>query len=119
MQQPGLVPRSQPIDDYRQQLDLVPVVQLLNPIAEQRHERPDSIAERRQAARADVVDSAFRDHERALPVVVAVDHHEDDAGVEIADQSFRVRALSRNPHPQDVNGRAEVLDGQACLRAHD
>src|ERR671931_186194 len=50
-QQPGLVPRSQPIDDDGQQPDLVPVVQLLDAIAEKRHEGSEPVAERRQSAR--------------------------------------------------------------------
>ena len=48
-----------------------------------RSHRPARGGPTRQSARVDVVDAAFRDHERALPVVVAVDHHEDDTRVEV------------------------------------
>ena len=55
----------------------------------------------------------------ALPVVAAVEHHEDAAGVEAAERSAsRIARPARQAHPQHVDRRAEVAAPRspACSR---
>ena len=58
----------------------------------------------------DLVDASLRDDEPALPVLAAVDQHEDPAAIEPADRLSRRRRAARQPHPEDVDRGTDVLD---------
>src|SRR6185437_16299377 len=62
--------------------------------------------------------AALRDDEGALPIVAAVDHHQDAAGVEAAQRLRQVAGLLGQAHPQDIDGRAEIIALEAGLVAH-
>ena len=80
---PGRYQRSQPVDRDGEELDLVPVRELADPVGEQRHECATVCAKAAAGRRASHrLDGALRDHVAALPVVAAIDQHEDAAGLE-------------------------------------
>ena len=55
---------------------------LVDPVAQVGSETRDLLLESRQATGTDIVKPAFRDHEGALPIIFAVEHHKDAAGVD-------------------------------------
>ena len=61
---------------------------------------------------------ALRDHERALPVISAIEHHEDAAGVDPAQGLFRIGRAARQPHPQHIHRRPEIEGLEPGFRAH-
>ena len=54
----------------------------VDPVAQVGSEARDLLPQSRQATSTDLVEPAFRDHEGALPVIFAVEHHKDAAGVD-------------------------------------
>ena len=81
-QKPGPVPRAQAIHRYAQQLDIGPIPQLVDPVPQVGSEARDLLTQRRQTTSMDLVEPAFGDHVGALPVIFAVEHHKDAAGVD-------------------------------------
>jgi hypothetical protein len=65
-----------------QQLHIGPLLELADPVAQIGSEASDLLAQSRQPTSTDLVEPAFRDHEGALPVIFAVEHHKDAAGVD-------------------------------------
>ena len=62
-------------------------------------------------------EAAFGDDEGALPIIAAVEHDEQAAGLDAAETACRPRALGE-AHPQHVHRRAEILDFEAGEVAH-
>ena len=119
-QQPGPLPVAQPVDLHGQQLHVVPVVRARRR-GRARNGASLAIAARgTPAGRARGISSMppFRDDERALPVVAAVEHDEHVPASTSAERSLADRRRARKPHPEHVHRRAEVLDGRPGLRAH-
>src|SRR6185369_13036914 len=81
-QQPRAVPRSQTIHRYAQKLDIGPILQLVHPVAQVWSEACDLLPQSRLSTSTNLVKPALRDHVGALPVVFAVEHHKDAAGVD-------------------------------------
>ena len=98
-QQPGPPPLGQPIDRDGQQFDVVPVLQLLDPIGEVRRQPDDLGAESVEAARAHLVVAALADHKGALPVIAAIERHQQMAEIEKAAGLLRIAWMPRQPHP--------------------
>ncbi len=94
------------------------VSQLLHAIAHQRRDRDDRVAKRVEPLRLDLVGRALADHIGALPIVAAVDHHEHPPGGDAAERLGAVALPPRQPHPQHVHRRADVLDREAGALAH-
>src|SRR5215472_4674379 len=112
-QQPRPVPDAQAIDRNAQQLDIGPIAQLVDAIAEERDKSSDFLPQRGQAAVAYLVVAAFRNDEGALPILATVEHHKDAAGVDPAERLSRVVRTPRQPHPQHVHRRPEIDDIEA------
>ena len=64
----------------------------------------------------DALGVALGDHVGELPVVAAVEHRKEAAGVDAA-AGAGIVGLARDPHPEHVDGRADVLDLKAGWRA--
>src|SRR6516164_2481223 len=118
-QQAGPVPNPQAIDSDSQQLDVGPIVQFADAIAEVGGEARDLRAEGCQTSLADLIEPSLWDHERALPVVLAIEHHEDPTGIDPAQGLSWIGRTPRQAHPQYVHRSAEIDDLETCLLAHD
>ena len=94
-QQAGSVPVPQPIDRDGQQLDIGPVAEFTDAVAQIGRQTHDFLAKGRQAGPMNPFEPALRDHERALPVISAIEHHEDAAGVDPAQGLFRIGRAAR------------------------
>jgi hypothetical protein len=57
-------------------------LQLVDPVAQVGSEARDLLPQSRQTTSTDLVEPAFRDHEGALPIIFAIEHHKDAAGVD-------------------------------------
>jgi hypothetical protein len=79
---PGLVPHAQAIHRYAQQLHIGPIVQLADSVAQVGSEARDLLPQSRQTTSTDLLEPAFRDHAGALPIICAVEHHKDAAGID-------------------------------------
>src|SRR5947208_16763131 len=89
-EQAGPPPALQPVDRNGQQLDVLPALQLVDPVAQKRRQAQDLAAKRVQATGAHLVVTALADHERALPVIAAVEGDEQAAVIETAGGLRRV-----------------------------
>jgi hypothetical protein len=99
-QQARTVPNSKAINSNSQQLDVGSIVEFADAIAEAGSEARDLPAEGRQAALAYLIEPSLRDHVRALPIVLAVEHHEDPAGIDPAQGLSGIGRTPRQAHPQ-------------------
>src|SRR5438445_1229810 len=114
----GPVPFAQAVDLNREQLDVSPIPQLRNPISQERIHLHDITPECVDTATLDLRESAFLDHQPALPVIAAIQHHEDPPEIDAAEHLLRIAGLSGQPHPEHVHGRAEVDRLKPGRRAH-
>ena len=82
--------------------------------AQRRRHRLDRAPERLQPLGLERLGAALLHHEAALEVVAARDQHEDAAGDDAAERhDVIVARLARQPHPEHVHRRADVLDCEA------
>ena len=107
-QQAGPKPGVQPVHRHGQQLHIVPDREFLHAVAQIRRQPHDLGAERLQPARVHLVDAALGNDERALPVVVAIQHDEDAAGVDAAERLAGIVRRLRQAQPQHVHRRAAI-----------
>jgi len=117
-QQAWPVPNPKAIDSDSQQLDVGPIVEFTDAIAEIGGKARDLPAEGRQAALAYLIEPSLRDHVCALPIVLAIEHHEDPAGIDPAQGLPGIGWTPRQAHPQNVHRSSEIGDREACLFAH-
>ena len=113
------VPLPQPVDLHGQELDVVPAPQFR--ARDPASSGASSTIAARKASRPallDLIVSALRDDVGALPVVAAIEHHEDLAGADAPERFLAVARLARQPHPQDIDRRAEIVDHKAGALAH-
>ena len=101
------MPLFQSVDDHCQQLDVVPVVELVNAVAKKRDDLHEVAAKCIETAPLDFLEPALGNHECALPVIPATDQHENLPAVEMAQSVARIRGMSGKPHPQNVDRRRE------------
>src|SRR5204863_6489672 len=78
----------------------------------------DGLPEGRQSCALDLFNRTFADDERALPVVAAIDHHQDAPGIEAAHGLVGVARFLRETEPQHVHRRAEIIDRKPGALAH-
>jgi hypothetical protein len=95
-QQARTVPNSKAINSNSQQLDVGSIVEF----AEAGSEARDLPAEGRQTALAYLIEPSLRDHVRALPIVLAIEHLEDPAGIDRAQGLSGIDRTPRQAHPQ-------------------
>ena len=84
-EEPGPVPLAQPIDLNRQQLDVVPIAELADTIFQERIHLHDVGAKSVDATTPNLVESSFRNDERALPIIPAIEHHENTSKIDAAE----------------------------------
>src|SRR5439155_13149228 len=111
-QQARPVPAVEAVHPDGEQLDLVPVADLLDPVGEERPETGHGFLELGQPTLLDLVEGALRDHPGALPARTPVDHHHDPAPVEGAARVLRVARFAGDPEPEHVDGCAVLLQRQ-------
>ena len=68
----------------------------------------DVAAQGGETALPELLEFSFVHDEPALPVVAAIDHHEDPSIIDAPEQLPRIGRLARYPHPEDIHRRAEV-----------
>ncbi len=113
------MPAHQSVDGDGEQLDVVPARDLADAVAHEGGERGDAIAERRQSLGADFVERSLGDYIGALPVLAAIDHHQDPPGPGDEHRLVAVGRLARQAEPQDIHRRAERHHRQPGARADD
>ena len=115
---PGPRPFFQPVHCHGQKLDLVEVLdRFVDAARGKAGDRFQAISELGQAVRLDGVEAALGDQIGALPVIGAIDHHEQLAVPHLADQVGGIARQHRQAQPQHVERRAQVVDLQAGLVA--
>ena len=112
-------PPRQPVERNREQLDLVPVLERIDHLGKPRVSPRDILSERRKAGATDLIGRALRNDISALPVVAAVELDQEGARPERAAGLVHRRFRLRQPEPQHVDWRTEVLLRQAGLVAQD
>src|ERR1700681_4496613 len=95
-------PLAQAIDGNRQQLDIAPVFQLVRAPAQEESDTRNVFAKRRQPFLPDHFEVSLRDHVCALPIVGAVEHHQDLPRAEAPQSLIRVAWLTSKTHPKHV-----------------
>lgn len=73
------------------------------PVRSWGRERSQRLVQRRQPALLHPIDAAFLDQERALPVIAAIEHHQEFVFCEDAEHLLAVREFAQKPHSQDVD----------------
>jgi hypothetical protein len=116
---PRLRPLRQAIDGDRQQLDVVPRPDVFGDVRREHGTRVDDLrAELLDRPLAQRVGAALGDDECALPVVAAVDGDDEVAGRDASKAVVELGRIAPDAEPEHVDGRAEVLDGQAGAGPH-
>ena len=116
-EQSGPHPLIQPVDTNRQQPDLRPVVDGLQPSGVERRHRGDALLQRRQPGALQRLKLPFLDREAALPVVAAIDNDKVIARAAVAGAHRGIVRLLVEPKPDHVARRAEGAAGQPRLRS--
>lgn len=106
------------IDANGQELDIAPLAERADAVARQGDEPPDLVAQGWQSSSSDIFGVSFRDDIRALPIIPAVDHHQDPAGIEAAEGLLRIAGPPRQPQPQRIHRRTEFDEVEAGPFAH-
>jgi len=112
------VPNPQTVDGYAEQFDIRPVLQFGGPVPQIGDEAGDFLAEGRQTAATHIVKPALRNNEGALPIVLAVEHHEDPARVKSVKGLSGVPGPPRQSHPQHIHRGSEIDDLETGFLAH-
>ena len=113
------MPRPQPVQLDGQKLDVVPARQFADAIAQFRRDAHNRRPKRFDALCLHSLRTALGNDIGALPIVAAVDHHENRAGANAAERLGAVARSPRDPHPQHVDRRAKIFDREAGPFAHD
>ena len=114
-QHAGLPPLLQPVDADGQQLEIVDGRELVQPVGDLGRQAGDRGPDLLDALATHPLGRALGDDEGALPVVAAVEHHQDAAGIEAAQHLVRVARLVADAEPQHVHRRADILHLEAEL----
>ena len=89
------------------------VIGVVHPAGGEARDCFQPVAEFGKPVRLDGVKAALGNQIGALPVIGAIDHHEELAALDLADQIDRIARQDRQAQPQHVEGRAQILDLQA------
>ena len=118
-EQAGGGPVFEAIDLDGEEFDLVPGVDGLGSTPEKWGKLLDGGVEGGEALLLDGGEGTFGDDEGGLEVVVAVDEDEGMAEVDVAEGVFGVVRLTREAHPEDIDGDALLDDVEVCSVAGD
>src|SRR4029077_5431355 len=111
-------PIAQAINLHGEQFDLRPVVHLRHSVPQKTGEADDVILKLRQAACFDLLKAAFWNHETALPVIAAIEQHQQLALLEESERLLRIVFLLRNAHPEGVNRNSKFLQIETRARVN-
>lgn len=79
--QAGTEPLGEPVDSYGEKLYLVPIAQRIDTVAHDGRKCGEFVAKTLQALLLNLVKSSFANHKSALPIILAIEHDEDFAGI--------------------------------------
>ena len=117
-QEPRPPPPFQAVDLHRQELDLLPIGELSDPIGERWQKARKRRAEGGKPGTLHRLRGVLGNHVAALPVRAPVDENQRSADVEPTHAGRRVVAPARKPEPQHVDGRAKAFDLKPGRAAH-
>src|SRR5438132_13176252 len=106
----------QSIDLYGEELDVAPVAQLGDALAEEGCEPHDVGTQSVESASLDLGERSFAHDQTALPVIAPVDHDEDLSVVDPTQELPRIARLSGDAHPENIPRRPD-LDRRGCSRS--
>src|SRR6202022_3769919 len=101
-----------------EQLDLVPVPELVDAVGEHRHAPRNALPEPRQSGPARLLHTPLRYHEGTLPIVAAIEENGDAAGGEPAHGLVRIACSCRQAEPEHIHRRAQIFAGETRARAN-
>src|SRR5215469_11430206 len=118
-QQSRQMPALKPIDLDGQDLNLSPIAQFIDSLAQPRSDLNNVGTERIDAARLEAFIRTFRDDETRLKIILAIDQDQRLSVVDVAEHLRRVAWPAAQPKPQDIDRHA-MLDyfksGRAARR---
>jgi hypothetical protein len=107
----GAVPVLEAVDLNGEELDLVPVGELVYTVGEERNEARERGAEGLETGRLDVGgEGVLCDEEAALEVVAAVDEDQEGAVVDVAESVDGIGFTTAETEPENVDGDARLVD---------
>ena len=113
------VPARHAVDLHLQQLDVIPARERIHRVGQELRQARHLAPEGGDALLAQLVLRSLRNDERALPVAVAVQGDQHRAGPDRAARARRVAdRIARQPEPQHVDRRPEILGRQSRALAH-
>jgi hypothetical protein len=104
------MPASEPVELHREEVKVGDLVELAEIEIRWRGCR-DFLADRFNSARLIVRGGALRNEEGALPIVAAIDQHEQPAALDIAAKAAFAAFLG-DSEPEDVHRGAQILNGK-------
>ena len=113
------MPLDEAIDGDAKEADVFPVLEFFGAAFDERCDGFEFLAEGGEACLLYGGEAALGNDEGALPVLSAIDHDEECAGAEASEDFVGVVGLAGNAHPEDVDGRAEVVDWEVGFLAGD
>ena len=109
--QTGTVPLLEAVDLHGQQLDLIPIVQLLDSVAEVGRDLANCPAEGLHALPANFIQRPFADQQPGLEVITAIDQDQSLAVIDIAKELIGIGLMAANAEPKHVDGDAALDPG--------
>lgn len=113
----GQVPAFEAVHLDGQEFDFIPRIEFGDPLAQERSEMDDVLLKGGKTFLADGIERAFGDDEAALPVSLPVDRDEGTTGIEMTEAHVGIVRVPRDTHPEYIEGRAEIVNGQAAFFA--
>jgi len=112
-------PFEEAVDLNGKQLDLVPGVDLDGAAGEEGNDALDALLEGGKTFLLDCGEGVFGDDVADLEVVVAIDEDDEAAVVDVSESIFRVRGLTGDLEPEDIDRDADVLEWEVASVAGD
>jgi hypothetical protein len=109
-QEPRAVPGGKAVDLHGQQLDLLPVVELAQPVAQEGGGVGDGALEGGQTLLADLPEAPLADDQGALEVVAAVEGDQHRLPLDPPQHGGGIVGALRDAEPEHVDRHPEILD---------
>src|SRR5665213_996303 len=106
-EQAGPVPLPQAVDLHRQQLDLLPILQFLHAIAEERSDLENAFSKRLQPRALCFLKGILTDNESSLEIIAAVDQDQCLAVIDGAQELLWISRLAAQAKPEHIDRNAE------------
>src|SRR5436190_5229747 len=116
--EPWLVPGLKAVHLDRQQTDIIPARQFVEPPAQVRKQPSKFFTKIFDSARFDLLGRALRNYKGTLPVLITIDRHQNAPSIDASERLLGIVLLSRNTHPEHVHGSALVDNLQSSLQPH-